>query len=85
MNLSTKFDNDNYGNMGYQVLKWGTKLERFLHKNPKEIIEFWELASCQKLGIKLFENWCYQKKSIAKNVLLNWCSSMKKEYNDVLT
>ena len=75
--------------MGYQVLKWGTKLERFLHKNPKEIIEFWELASCQKLSIilviKWFENWFYQKKSLTKKVLLNWYSLMEKNENAVLT
>ena len=45
------------------------------------------MASCQKLAIilviKWFKNWCYQKMSIIKNVLLNWYSSMKKKLRKI--
>jgi hypothetical protein len=41
----------------------------------------------KKLGsfivIKCFKNWGFQKMSVIKNVLLNWYSSIKKNYKDL--
>ena len=38
---------------------------------------------CLILVIKWLKNWCYQKESITKNVLLNWYSSMKKKLRKI--
>ena len=69
-----------------------TKLERFLPKNQHTHRNYWILrigliGNCQKFGIilgsKWFKNWCYQKMSITRNVLLNWYSSMKKKIRKI--
>ena len=50
--------------------------------------ENWCSGELSKLGIiliiKWFKNWCYQKMSITKNVLLNCYYSMKKEMRKIL-
>ena len=53
-----------------------------IHEGNSRKLRIGVMASCQKLGIILiitwFKKWSYQKKSKAKNVLLNWYHSMKK-------
>ena len=70
---------------GYKI--W--KIFAYESTYPKEIIAILRIGvvvRCQKLGIilviKSFKNWCYQKMSKRKNVLLNWYSSMKKFEKD---
>ena len=67
---------EQYGNTGCGDFKRRvTKLERFLPKNQhtqRKLLNFEK--------VKWFKNWCYQKMSITKNVLLNWYSSMKKKW-----
>ena len=70
-----------YSNTGCGVFKQNWKA--FCLKINIPIGNYWMLsigvvASRQKLGIILvikgFKNWCYQKMSITKNVVLNWYS-----------
>ena len=72
-----------YGNVGCRISKGG--IQYFFGKkksmSSKEIIVFFELTSCQKLGI-ICENKRSQKLKLQnilrKNVLLNWYASMTK-------
>ena len=82
-----------YGNTGCGVFKWGVQnLKDFclrinILKGNHWILRIGLMGRCQKLGIvlesKWFKNWCYQKMSITKNVLLNWYSLMKKKLRKI--
>ena len=61
-----------YGNTGCWIFKGEIQ-------NSKDCGELSNISLGIILVIKWFKNWCYQKMSITKNVLLNWYSSMKKK------
>ena len=80
-----------YGYMVVRVVEFSREgykdccLKINIPKGNFRILRIGVMGNCQKLGIilvviKWFQNWCYQKMSMTKNVLLNWYSSMKKRW-----
>ena len=84
-----------YGNTGCWVFKGGLQnyigfwLKINILKGNYYIFWIDVVSSCQKLGIILekkgFKNWSCQKKSITKNVYLNWYFQVHKIFDLKLT